>query len=65
MIAFIEFSHVCYLIFIKYILLSLQNMPVIFVSDQTDKHVIGGYDCSFVSDLSKIKPTKNTETLGR
>lgn len=41
------------------------NMLAIFVSDEKDKHVIGGYDCSFVSDLSKIKPTKNTETLGR
>ncbi|NWQ82828.1 PAPD1 protein, partial [Columbina picui] len=33
------------------------------LADVKDKHVIGGYDCSFVSDLSKIKPTKNTETL--
>ncbi|NWU63279.1 PAPD1 protein, partial [Pterocles burchelli] len=33
------------------------------LADEKDKHVIGGYDCSFVSDLSKIKPTKNTETL--
>lgn len=40
-------------------------MPMIFVSDEKDKHIIGGYDCSFISDLNKIKPTKNTETLGR
>ncbi|NXX10487.1 PAPD1 protein, partial [Podargus strigoides] len=33
------------------------------LADEKDKLVIGGYDCSFVSDLSKIKPTKNTETL--
>ncbi|XP_055659775.1 poly(A) RNA polymerase, mitochondrial [Falco peregrinus] len=33
------------------------------LAGEKDKHVIGGYDCSFVSDLSKIKPTKNTETL--
>ncbi|NXG41012.1 PAPD1 protein, partial [Psilopogon haemacephalus] len=33
------------------------------LADEKDKHMIGGYDCSFVSDLSKIKPTKNTETL--
>ncbi|NWV60440.1 PAPD1 protein, partial [Malurus elegans] len=33
------------------------------LADEKDKHVIGGYDCSFVSDLRKIKPTKNTETL--
>ncbi|NXC73227.1 PAPD1 protein, partial [Anhinga anhinga] len=33
------------------------------LADEKDKHVIGGCDCSFVSDLSKIKPTKNTETL--
>ncbi|KFW06485.1 PREDICTED: poly(A) RNA polymerase, mitochondrial, partial [Fulmarus glacialis] len=33
------------------------------LADETDKHVIGGYDCSFVSDLSKIKPTENRETL--
>ncbi|KAM9232199.1 poly(A) RNA polymerase, mitochondrial [Leptosomus discolor] len=33
------------------------------LADEKDKHVIGGYDCSFVSDLSKIKRTKNTETL--
>ncbi|XP_009323782.1 PREDICTED: poly(A) RNA polymerase, mitochondrial, partial [Pygoscelis adeliae] len=33
------------------------------LADEKDKQVIGGYDCSFVSDLSKIKPTKNTETL--
>ena len=45
--------------------LSIQTMPVNFVSDDKDMHVIGGYDCSFVSDLSKIKPTENTETLGR
>lgn len=45
--------------------LALQTMPAIFVSGEKDKHIIGGYDCSFVSDLSKIKPTKNTETLGR
>lgn len=40
-------------------------MPTNFLSDEKDKHIIGGYDCSFVSDLTKIKPTKNTETLGR
>lgn len=45
--------------------LSLTIMPMIFVPDQKDKLVIGGYDCSFVSDLSKIKCTNNTETLGR
>ncbi|NXD24143.1 PAPD1 protein, partial [Spelaeornis formosus] len=33
------------------------------LADGKDKHIIGGYDCSFVSDLRKIKPTKNTETL--
>ncbi|NWT57668.1 PAPD1 protein, partial [Erythrocercus mccallii] len=33
------------------------------LADEKDKHIIGGYDCSFVSDLRKIKPTKNTETL--
>ncbi|NXU52963.1 PAPD1 protein, partial [Turnix velox] len=33
------------------------------LADEKDKHIIGGYDCSFVSDLSKIKPTKNTESL--
>ncbi|NXP45602.1 PAPD1 protein, partial [Heliornis fulica] len=33
------------------------------LADEKDKHVIGGYDCTFVSDLRKIKPTKNTETL--
>ncbi|XP_051468570.1 poly(A) RNA polymerase, mitochondrial [Apus apus] len=33
------------------------------LADEKDKHVIGGYDCSFVSDFSRIKPTKNTETL--
>ncbi|KAF4801893.1 Poly(A) RNA polymerase, mitochondrial [Turdus rufiventris] len=33
------------------------------LADEKDKHIIGGYDCSFVSDLTKIKPTKNTETL--
>ncbi|NXV83854.1 PAPD1 protein, partial [Atlantisia rogersi] len=33
------------------------------LADERDKHVIGGYDCTFISDLSKIKPTKNTETL--
>ncbi|KAM9199281.1 poly(A) RNA polymerase, mitochondrial isoform 1-T2 [Mergus octosetaceus] len=33
------------------------------LADEKDKHIIGGYDCSFVSDLSKINPTKNTETL--
>ncbi|NWU92746.1 PAPD1 protein, partial [Upupa epops] len=50
----------------------LQNRspPVIPTLDQLkalagekDTHVIGGYDCSFVSDLNKIKPTKNTESL--
>lgn len=45
--------------------LSVQNTLALFVSDEKDKHVIGGYDCSFVSDFSKVKPTKNTETLGR
>uniref|UniRef100_A0A8C6Z1P3 Mitochondrial poly(A) polymerase n=1 Tax=Nothoprocta perdicaria TaxID=30464 RepID=A0A8C6Z1P3_NOTPE len=33
------------------------------LADDEDRHVIGSYDCSFVSDLSKINPTKNTETL--
>ncbi|XP_058687528.1 poly(A) RNA polymerase, mitochondrial [Poecile atricapillus] len=33
------------------------------LADEKDKHIIGRYDCSFVSDLRKIKPTKNTETL--
>nr|XP_013047142.1 poly(A) RNA polymerase, mitochondrial [Anser cygnoides] len=33
------------------------------LADEKDKHIIGGNDCSFVSDLSKINPTKNTETL--
>ncbi|KAM4908451.1 poly(A) RNA polymerase, mitochondrial isoform 1-T1 [Sylvia borin] len=33
------------------------------LADEKDKHIIGGYDCSFVSDLRKIKPTKNTETV--
>lgn len=40
-------------------------MPILFLADEKDKHIIGGYDCSFVSDLRKIKRTKNTETLGR
>ncbi|NXX79252.1 PAPD1 protein, partial [Urocolius indicus] len=50
--------------------LQKRSPPIIPTLDQLkelagekDKHVIGGYDCSFVSDLSKIKPTKNTETL--
>ncbi|NWH64371.1 PAPD1 protein, partial [Geococcyx californianus] len=33
------------------------------LADEKDKHIIGGYDCSFVSDLSKIKPSQNTETV--
>ncbi|NXB90823.1 poly(A) RNA polymerase, mitochondrial [Vidua macroura] len=33
------------------------------LAEEKDKHIIGGYDCSFVSDLRKIQPTKNTETL--
>nr|XP_008110583.1 PREDICTED: poly(A) RNA polymerase, mitochondrial [Anolis carolinensis] len=28
-----------------------------------DKHIVEGYDCTFVSNLNKIKPTENTETL--
>ncbi|XP_077792929.1 poly(A) RNA polymerase, mitochondrial isoform X1 [Podarcis muralis] len=33
------------------------------LADAEDKHVIEGHDCTFVSDLNKIKPTENTETL--
>lgn len=58
----------CYLNFLNtmaFYCLLLQNMTTIFLSGEKDKHIIGGYDCSFVSDLRKIKPTKNTETLGR
>ncbi|KAM7037077.1 poly(A) RNA polymerase, mitochondrial [Passerculus sandwichensis] len=50
--------------------LQRRSPPIIPTLDQLkelagekDKHIIGGYDCSFVSDLRKIKPTKNTETL--
>nr|XP_009678073.1 PREDICTED: poly(A) RNA polymerase, mitochondrial [Struthio camelus australis] len=50
--------------------LQKRSPPIIPTLDQLrelagekDKHIIGGYDCSFVSDLSKINPTKNTETL--
>ncbi|XP_054129555.1 poly(A) RNA polymerase, mitochondrial [Melozone crissalis] len=50
--------------------LQRRSPPIIPTLDQLkelagekDKHIIGGYDCSFVSDLMKIKPTKNTETL--
>ncbi|XP_067398666.1 poly(A) RNA polymerase, mitochondrial isoform X2 [Emydura macquarii macquarii] len=28
-----------------------------------DKHIVNGHDCTFASNLNKIKPTENTETL--
>ncbi|XP_042331845.1 poly(A) RNA polymerase, mitochondrial [Sceloporus undulatus] len=33
------------------------------LADMEDKQIIEGYDCTFVSNLNKIKPTENTETL--
>uniref|UniRef100_A0A6J0U772 Poly(A) RNA polymerase, mitochondrial n=1 Tax=Pogona vitticeps TaxID=103695 RepID=A0A6J0U772_9SAUR len=33
------------------------------LADAEDKQIIEGYDCTFVSNLNKIEPTKNTETL--
>ncbi|XP_019386883.1 PREDICTED: poly(A) RNA polymerase, mitochondrial [Crocodylus porosus] len=33
------------------------------LADAEDKHVIGGHDCTFVSNLNKINQTENTETL--
>uniref|UniRef100_A0A8C6YBT7 Mitochondrial poly(A) polymerase n=1 Tax=Naja naja TaxID=35670 RepID=A0A8C6YBT7_NAJNA len=33
------------------------------LADAEDKEVIEGFDCTFVSNLNKITPTSNTETL--
>ncbi|XP_062981445.1 poly(A) RNA polymerase, mitochondrial [Elgaria multicarinata webbii] len=33
------------------------------LADAKDKQIIEGFDCTFVSNLNKIKPTENTETL--
>ncbi|XP_077159157.1 poly(A) RNA polymerase, mitochondrial [Paroedura picta] len=33
------------------------------LADLQDKQVIEGHDCTFVSDLNKIKPTGNTQSL--
>uniref|UniRef100_A0A8C8S3E6 Mitochondrial poly(A) polymerase n=1 Tax=Pelusios castaneus TaxID=367368 RepID=A0A8C8S3E6_9SAUR len=33
------------------------------LADAEDKHIINGNDCTFASNLKKIKPTENTETL--
>ncbi|XP_070622922.1 poly(A) RNA polymerase, mitochondrial [Erythrolamprus reginae] len=33
------------------------------LADEEDKEVIEGFDCTFVSNLNKITPTRNTETL--
>uniref|UniRef100_K7GC07 Mitochondrial poly(A) polymerase n=1 Tax=Pelodiscus sinensis TaxID=13735 RepID=K7GC07_PELSI len=33
------------------------------LADSEDKHIIQGNDCTFASNLNKIKPTENTETL--
>lgn len=34
------------------------------LADAEDIHIIDDNDCTFVSDINKIKATKNTETLG-
>ncbi|XP_053569869.1 poly(A) RNA polymerase, mitochondrial [Bombina bombina] len=33
------------------------------LAGKEDKHIIDGNDCTFVSNLNKIKPSKNSETL--
>ncbi|XP_053122112.1 poly(A) RNA polymerase, mitochondrial [Hemicordylus capensis] len=50
--------------------LQKRNPPIVptldqlkVLADAEDKHVIEGFDCTFVSNLNKIKPTRNTESL--
>ncbi|XP_073190465.1 poly(A) RNA polymerase, mitochondrial isoform X3 [Lepidochelys kempii] len=33
------------------------------LADAEDKHIVEGHDCTFASNVNKIKPTENTETL--